>query len=141
MLGHWEIGCGTSPLREDLMSSPAVTPEVQSDMQAWLSGLLHRVPHVEGMLPKDVHYDDACDGYLCNSKIVEGTTLAESFSGLHKTSGITSAFLMKAEPAGAGPVLVRAAMVALRQHCHVLSCSAARCEDQIVRTYGLEFRS
>ena len=116
------------------MGSPAATPEVKPHMQAWLSGLLHRVPHVKGMLPKRVHYDDVCDGYLCASKIVEGTTLAESFSGLHKTSGITSAFLMKAEPAGAGPVLVRAAMVALRQHCHVLSCSAARCGDQIVRT-------
>eukprot|EP00959_Pyramimonas_sp_CCMP1952_P468423 9493231-Pyramimonas_sp.AAC.1 len=121
MLGHWEIGCATSPLRADLMASPAAAPELHSEMQTWLAGLLQRVPHVEGMLPKRVHYDAACDGYLCSSKLTEGTTLAESFSELHKTSDVTSAFLMKLEPAGAGPTLVRAAMVALRQHCHALS--------------------
>lgn len=141
MLGHWEIGCDTSPLRADLMSSPAVTPEVQRDMQAWSSELLQRVAHVEGMLPKRVHYDGVCNGYLCDSKLVEGTTLAESFIVLHKTSGILSAFLMKCEPAGAGPVLVRAVMVALRHYCHVLSCAAARSEGQTVRTSNLEFRS
>ena len=60
----WTIGSPDSPLCEENLSTPLLSPTMAEEVQQWLDDVKSEVPHVP-CLPKKVKYDKACVPGCC----------------------------------------------------------------------------